>query len=180
MIETNFTPFPILTTDRLILRQLEATDDKDVFTHRSDDSVNTYLENFRHTSIEQTQAFIQRIQKEIAENKTILWVVTQKGHNKFLGTICLFNISKTDDKAETGYTLDPEFQRIGYMNEALVKIIDFGFNTMKLKIIEAYTHKDNQGSIRLLLKNKFTLETTRKAEKEKGNNRIIFTLMNEK
>ncbi len=176
MIEINFTPFPILTTDRLILRQLEATDDKDIFSHRSDDRVNTYLEDFRHTSINQTQAFIQRIQKEVADNKTILWVITQKGNNKFLGTICLWNISKTDEKAETGYTLDPEFQRMGYMNEALVKIIDFGFNKMKLKTIEAYTHKDNKSSIRLLLKNKFKLETARKTEKE--NKRIIFTLIN--
>jgi ribosomal-protein-alanine N-acetyltransferase len=177
MIETNFTPFPILTTERLVLRQLEATDDKDIFSHRSDERVNAYLEDFRHTSIEQTQAFINRIQKEVANNKTILWVITQKGHNKFLGTICLWNISKNDNKAETGYTLDPIFQRMGYMNEALVEIIDFGFNKMKLKTIEAYTHKDNESSIRLLLKNKFKLDTTRKAEKE--NNRIIFTLTNE-
>ena len=63
------------------------------------------------------------------------------------------------------------------MNEALVKIIDFGFNKMKLKAIEAYTHKDNESSMRLLVKNKFKLDTTRKAEKE--NNRIIFTLTNE-
>ena len=48
---------------------------------------------------------------------------------------------------------------------------------MKLKTIEAYTHKDNESSMRLLLKNKFKLDTTRKAEKE--NNRIIFTLTNE-
>ena len=63
MIETNLTPFPILTTDRLVLRQLEATDDKDIFSHRSDDRVNTYLEDFRHTSIEQTQAFIELMVK---------------------------------------------------------------------------------------------------------------------
>src|SRR4051812_32190372 len=109
MTETNFSPFPILTTDRLILRQLEATDDKDIFYHRSDDSVNVYLNDFRHSSIEQTQAFIDRIQKEISEGKTILWVITQKGRNRFIGTICLWNISKDECKAETGYTLDPEF-----------------------------------------------------------------------
>jgi ribosomal-protein-alanine N-acetyltransferase len=179
MIELNFTPFPILTTERLVLRQLEKTDDKDIFVHRSDERVNTYLEGFRHASIEQTQAFINRIHQEVANNKTILWAITQKEDNKFLGTICLWNISKSDDKAETGYTLDPEFQGRGYMNEALIKIIDYGFHVMKLKTIEAYTHMDNQGSIRLLLKNKFQVDTTRQAEKEKGNNRIIFILTNE-
>jgi ribosomal-protein-alanine N-acetyltransferase len=174
MIETNFTPFPILTTDRLILRQLEATDDKDIYAHRSDDRVNKYLEDFRHISIEQTQAFIDRVQKEVRNNKTILWVITQKGHNKFLGTVCLWNISKEDDKAETGYTLDPEFQGKGYMTEALTKVMDFGFSKMKLKTIEAYTHKDNKSSIQLLLKNKFKLDTTRKSETGKRSNGIIF------
>jgi len=178
MVETKFTPFPVLATDRLILRQLETTDDKDIYSHRLDDRVNKYLEDFRHTSIEQTQAFIDRIQKEVAANKTILWVITQKSRNKFLGTICLWNISKTNHRAETGYTLDPQFHGKGYMNEALVKIINFGFNKMKLRTIEAYTHKDNESSIQLLLKNKFKPDTTRKAEKEKGNNRIIFLLTN--
>ena len=177
MIEANFTPFPILTTDRLILRQIETTDDKDIFFHRSDDRVNTYLEDFRHSSIEQTQAFIYRMQKEVASNKTILWVITKKDINKFIGTICLWNISAKDYKAETGYTLGPEFHNLGYMNEALVKVIDFGFNKMKLKTIEAYTHKSNESSIQLLLRNKFKLDTIRKTAE--GSNRIIFLLTNE-
>ena len=177
MVETKFTPFPILITDRLILRQLETTDDIDIFSHRSDDRVNTYLEGFRHSSIEQTQAFIDRIQKEVANNKTILWVITQKDINKFIGTICLWNISAKDYKAETGYTLNPEFQKKGYMNEALVKVIDFGFNKMKLRTIEAYTHENNDGSIQLLLRNNFKKGTARITAD--GNKRNLFVLTNE-
>ena len=89
MLETKFTPFPILETERLILRQIEMTDDQDIFAHRSDNQVNTYLKDFRHASISDTQAFIDRIQKEVADNKTILWVMTEKGKNKFMGTVCL-------------------------------------------------------------------------------------------
>src|ERR1700743_2575921 len=109
MIETNFTPFPILITDRLILRQLEMTDNKDIFVHRSNESVNTYVEDFRHSTIEQTRAFIERVQKETELGKTILWVLTEKGKNRFMGTVCFWNILKDENKAETGYTLDPEF-----------------------------------------------------------------------
>lgn len=176
MIETNFTPFPTLTTDRLILRQLETDDALDIFSHRSDDSVNTHLVDFRHSSIEQTQAFIDRVQKEIAIGKTILWVITEKGNDTFIGTICLWNILKDEMKAETGYTLVSKFHRKGYMTEALTKVIDFGFNTMKLKTIEAYTHKDNKGSIQVLTKNNFKLKTD--AEMPNENNRIIFSLTN--
>lgn len=55
MVDFNFTPFPIITTDRLVLRQLELSDDQDVFTHRNDETVNTYLDDFRQGSIEETQ-----------------------------------------------------------------------------------------------------------------------------
>lgn len=177
MLNNTFTPFPILITDRLVLRQLEATDDKDIFIHRSDDSVNTYLLNWRFSIMEESQAFINRVQKEITEGKTILWVITQKGYNKFLGTICFWNISEREHIAETGYTLDPEFQRMGYMNEAMEKIIDFGFNEIKLKTIYAHTHENNESSIKLLLKNNFKKGTTPKTGM--ANNRIYFSLTNE-
>ncbi|XZF14777.1 GNAT family N-acetyltransferase [Chitinophagaceae bacterium MMS25-I14] len=173
MVETNFTPFPVLTTQRLVLRSLEATDDKDIFAHRCDDVVNTYLEGFRHASIEETRAFIDRVQKETAIGKTILWVLTQKGQNKFMGAVSLWNIVKDEDRAEAGYTLDAAFHGKGYMNEALVKVFNFGFNTMKLKIIDAYTHEHNNGSIRLLQRNGFIQGTP---QKPVAGNRLYFSL----
>src|ERR1700741_1628859 len=164
MIETNFTPFPVLTTDRLFLRQLEMNDDSDIYDHRLDDIVNTYLEDFRHSDIEQTQAFIERVNNEITLGKTILWVLTEKGNNRFIGTVCLWNISKDELKAETGYSLVTEFHKMGYMDEALKKAIDFGFNVMNLKTIEAYTHENNQPSIKLLTRNNFRQESTPKKQ----------------
>ncbi len=175
MLETNFIPFPTLTTDRLILRQLEATDAPDIFVHRNDDTVNTYLEDFRHASIQDTHAFISRVQNEIAIGKTILWVLTRKGNNKFMGTVCLWNIAKDECKAETGYTLDPSFHKMGYMQEALVKAIDFGFNTIKITTIEAYTHEHNQSSIKLLLSNNFKQGIPKKPVSD---NRVFFSLTN--
>jgi ribosomal-protein-alanine N-acetyltransferase len=176
MLKTNFNPFPTLITERLALRALEMSDDQDIFAHRSKDRVNTYLEDFRHASIQQTQAFIERVQNEIAIGKTVLWVISEKGRHKFLGTVCLWNISADEHKAETGYTLDPESHHKGYMNEALIKVIDFGFNHMGLKTIEAYTHEENRDSIRLLLKNNFKQGLPKKPV---SSNRIFFSLSSE-
>ncbi len=177
MVDFNFTPFPIITTDRLVLRQLELSDDQDVFTHRNDETVNTYLDDFRQGSIEETQAFINRIHREVAINKTILWTVTLKDKNKFMGTICLWNISKEKDKAEIGYTMHPEFQGLGYMGEAMEKILEFAFDLMKLKTIEAFTHKDNARSVQLLLRFNFKQDNTLIPVNK--NNRIGFSLSNE-
>src|SRR5262245_6367387 len=127
MPETNFIPFPVLITEHLVLRQLETTDDKDIFANRNDDTVNTNLEDFRHATIEDSQALISRVNNEIFMGKTILWAITEKNNNRFIGAISLWNISKEEYKAEAGYTLDAAFHGMGYMQEALVKVIDYGF-----------------------------------------------------
>ncbi|MDP2385603.1 MAG: hypothetical protein Q8M29_04475 [Bacteroidota bacterium] len=51
---------------------------KSFFLIRSDDRVNTYLEDFRYSSIEQTRAFIDRIQKEVADRKPYYRELPQK------------------------------------------------------------------------------------------------------
>lgn len=177
MVVTNFTPFPILTTERLILRQLENTDDEDIFSHRSDDRVNKYLEDYRHSSLGQTQAFIERIQQGVLQNKNIFWVITLKNSTKFIGTICIWNILPEEHKAEIGYTLDPKFHNLGYMSEALATVIEYGFQIMKLKTIEAFTHRDNICSIRILTKNKFVVDPS--MDLLNKNNRVGFSLTNE-
>jgi ribosomal-protein-alanine N-acetyltransferase len=175
MLQLNFNPFPTLETARLRLRQIEMSDAENIYNHRLKEKVNTHLENFPHKSIEETKAFIERIQKETAANNTILWVINEKGNDTFIGTVCLWNIDKETGKGETGYTLEPEFHGKGYMTEALEKILDFGFNTIKLKTIEAYTSKNNIGSIKVLTKNNFIIDETQDAI-NRGTDRIILTL----
>jgi len=43
MLNRTFTPFPILRTERLTLRQLEINDEQEIFTLRSDSEINKYL-----------------------------------------------------------------------------------------------------------------------------------------
>lgn len=42
------------------------------------------------------------------------------------------------------------------MREAVEKVIDYAFNTIKVKKIEAFLHGDNQRSIKLLEKLSFS------------------------
>lgn len=177
MLHLNFSPFPILETARLRLRQIEMSDAENIYNHRLKEKVNTHLENFPHKSIEETKAFIERIQQAVAENNTILWVINEKGNNTFLGTVCFWNVDKETHKAETGYTLEPEFHNRGYITEALAKIIEYGFNTMELKTIEAYTSKHNIGSIKVLTKNNFFIDEKQEAI-NRGTDRVIFILKN--
>jgi len=58
------------------------------------------------------------------------------------------------------------------MNESFKAILNFGFCTMNLKIIEAFTHKDNEASKILLKKHQFVFQVKRNDEGFE-NNRIF-------
>jgi RimJ/RimL family protein N-acetyltransferase len=168
MTGKNFTPFPVLKTERLTLRQLRSSDDKEIFALRSDDNVNKYLDRKRSKSIDDAKNFIQTINENIQRNNSIYWAITLNGTDKLIGTICLFNFSKDNLKAEIGYELLPDFQGKGIMQEATSKVIDFGIQHIGLNSIEAYTHSENQSSTTLLHKLNF------KKHSAGDNNFIIF------
>jgi len=177
MNKLNFTPFPVLTTERLILRCLELSDDRLLFKLRSNENVNKYIVRPKQKDIKEIRAFISKINDEINNNEWIYWVISLKDDPTLIGDICLWNFSDDKTVAEIGYELDPAFHRKGIMSEALEKIIEFGFKDIELNTIEAYTHKDNNDSTKLLQKNNFIHDAER-IDKDNSDN-IIFRLTKE-
>ena len=80
-------------------------------------------------------------------------------------------IALENNYAEIGYELNPKIQQKGIMSEAMKTVLEFGILQMNLKIIEAYTHKNNVASIALLEKYNFVFQTERRC-KSVENNRI--------
>ena len=170
MGDRNFKPFPVLKTERLTLRQLAGSDANEIFALRSDDNVNKYLNRKPSKSIDDAKIFIKTINENIQRNDSIYWAITLNGTNKLIGTICLFDFSDNNVKAEIGYELLPGFQGKGIMQEATSEVIAFAIQRIGLNSIEAYTHFENQSSTRLLEKFNF------KRHGVEGNNLVIFKL----
>lgn len=155
MTGKKFTPFPVLKTERVTLRQLLINDDKEIFALRSNHSVNKYLDRKPSKTIDDAKKFIRTINENIQRDDSIYWAITLNGTDKLIGTICLFDFSTANSKAEIGYELLPAFQGKGIMQEAASKVIDFGIHHIGLNSLEAYTHSENQSSTRLLEKLNF-------------------------
>ena len=172
----NFTPFPELKTERLILRRHTEADSPEIFFLRTDKDVNRYIERPRPENINDAREFILNTNNGIKQNEMIDWAITLKNKQELIGSICLWNFSKDKTKAEVGFELKPDYHGKGIMNEALLKVLEFGFKSISLASIDAYTHKDNISSIKLLKKNTFELNTELK-DIENPNN-IIFTRTN--
>lgn len=158
MLHLNFTPFPNLITERLLLRKLTIKDAKEIMILRSDDQVNKFLDRPKSNDINEAKKFIEKIVNDINRNECIYWAITLKENDILIGTICLWNMSVENDTGEIGFELHPDFQGKGIMQEAIQEIINYCFNKMKLKIITAFTHSANNKSINLLTKNNFVLD----------------------
>lgn len=173
MVNRNFTPFPILTTERLTLRPLTIDDKQNIFDLRSDTEINKYLGRAPSKTIEEAINFIRKINDNIKNNQSIYWAISLTNTNTFVGTICLFDFSNEKDSCEIGYELMTKFQGQGIIKEATRAVIDYAFQTLKLKKIVAFTHYENQNSTNLLLK--FNFEKLSERDKENPNLNI-FTL----
>lgn len=152
MVNKYFTPFPILTTERLTLRQLIIDDKYEIFTLRSDSEINKYLDREISKSIDDARNFINVVNENINKNVSLYWAITLSERKTFVGTVCLYGFSEKNVNCEIGYELLTNFQGQGIMKEAVEKVIDFAFNTIKVQKIEAFFHRDNQNSLRLLEK----------------------------
>ncbi|QOD60828.1 GNAT family N-acetyltransferase [Polaribacter haliotis] len=166
----NFTIFPELKTERLLLRKANFNDTKAVFDLRSCEEINKFVATKRVKNIEEAKDFINICDKLYKEENRIFWLIHYK--NEVIGSIVLHRISLKDSFAEIGYKLKPTFQQKGFMSEALKEVLKFGFKSLDLKTIEAFTHKDNAPSIALLEKNNFVLQPD-KTDKGFEHNRIF-------
>ncbi|MCL9804958.1 GNAT family N-acetyltransferase [Flavobacterium amniphilum] len=169
MTNPNATPFPTLTTDRLILRQLSESDAGAIFILRSDAAINKYLNRPLSNTLDDALQFIRKIR----ENSTLnYWAITQKGDEKLIGTICLFGFSEEVKKGEIGYELLHEYQGKGFVTEATKEVITYAFQTLKLESIEAFTHKDNGSSSKVLENLNFKLTGV----DEENSDLLVYTL----
>jgi [ribosomal protein S5]-alanine N-acetyltransferase len=173
MTDMNLTALPVLTTERLTLRQLSINDQQDIFALRSDPGVNKYLGRQPCDTVEDALLFINKINASVEKRDTCYWAITLTGTKMLAGTICLFDFSAEHNSCEIGYELMTKFQGQGIMKEAVEAVIDFVFHTLALKKIVAVTHCANEKSTALLLKFNFV----KAAEADKENPDLtIFTL----
>lgn len=158
MLTLNFSPFHIITTQRLVLRKINDSDVDEIFILRSDKRILKYLDRTPAKSVEDVYKFIKNINELERSNEAITWAITLKNISKLIGTIGFWNITKEHYRAEIGYALNPDYQKKGIMQEALINVLDYGFKIMNLHSVEANVNPNNIASITLLEKNNFRRE----------------------
>jgi ribosomal-protein-alanine N-acetyltransferase len=151
MLELDFHPFPELITQRLLLRRIVKEDAAEIYFLRSDEEVLRYIGKEPAQTIEEAENFIQQINHGIDANEHIMWAITLLDEpRQLIGTIGIWQIRKEHFRAEIGYVLHPLFWRRGIMKEAILKVLEYGFETMHLHSIQAQVAAENIASAAVL------------------------------
>ena len=151
MLCPNFSPFPEIQTERLLLRMMTTNDAEEILYLRSNDDVMKYIDRERTKSIEDAKSFLDKIDASLNSNNGIMWGITLKENpGKLIGNIGYWRLIKEHYRAEVGYMLHPSFWKKGIMKEALLRVIDFAFDEMNLHSIEANINPGNAASAMLL------------------------------
>lgn len=148
---------PILTTDRLVLREIEDSDYLDMFEYAKIPYVGPAAGWQPHFSTAETKAVIKMFQGKKKYGQLGVFAIVVKSTNKMIGTIELHTYTMAH-KAELGYTINPFFWGRGFAVEASKKIIAWGFDTLGLKRIECTTFTNNMQSRRVCEKLGLTYE----------------------
>lgn len=178
-MNTVFTSFPILTTERLVLRALTTADHPELWKLRADESGNTYLDRPKHPTSEDVYEHIRKIEGFTAIHQSLTWVMCPKGSDKLIGSIGLWHYDYEKETVEIGYELMSGYQGQGFMHEAAQRVINFAFDDMQAKAIIADTHPENKRSHALLERNNFRedLAYTYSSKEEAGDDRAIYFLV---
>jgi ribosomal-protein-alanine N-acetyltransferase len=155
----DFSTFPTLTTERLILREPLLSDAPDVLVFRSDPVVQRYNDPVMAT-LEEVQALIEELRAEYAAQEGLSWAVTLKESGRVVGLFGFHFWDKYHRRAEIGYDLARAYWGQGFASEAVRAILRFGFERMNLHRVYAGTIADNHESVRLLERIGFQREGT--------------------
>ena len=147
-----------LHTERLVIRPLQKRDAQDLFTVFSDPEVMRHWSSKPWTSLDQAHEKISLDREALKTGESVILGIQRKQDNLLIGTCSLFEINEQCRRAEIGYILRSDTWGQGLMNEALHRLVDFGFSELNLNRIEADIDPRNLASAKSLLRLGFTKE----------------------
>lgn len=170
-----------METMNLILRRMNHNDINDLYEMRKDPRMHEYTDTKPDENTGETKIYIDKMNYGIDENRWIIWAIEHKQSSRVIGSISIWNFNSERTRGELGYGIIPDYQGRGFMKEALLSVVEYGFDVMGLKELDAYTEENNTKSIKLLEKCNFT-EVGRVDDEGYFNNRtyhmVVYRLVN--
>ena len=152
MYSTYFKPFPILETERLILRKVTKKDAGDLYEYCSDPISSKYSDWHYHEELADTKRFIKGLLSACGRGEYFMWCLELKESGKVIGSVSITEIDRHYKVAELGYGILKAYWNKGYATEAAEAVLDYLFCTVGVQRVFARIATENLASVRLALR----------------------------
>lgn len=148
----NWSKFPEITTDRLLLTELHLTDVPLIVKYADNKNISDNTLNLPYPYAEKDAHYWLNMASEGFINKTkLIFAIRSKESYGFMGSVGL-TLEQHSFRAEIGYWLAEPFWKKGYMTEAVQATIRFGMEQLHLNKISGHYFEKNVASGQVMSK----------------------------
>ena len=145
------TGLPVLASGSVVLRDLRASDAPSLFALLTTEEVSRFISP-PPTSVEGFERFIAWTHRERAAGKYACFAVTLKGYDTAIGIFQVRDLNSGFDTAEWGFAIGSEFWGTGVFEAGARLVLEFSFNTIGVRRLEARAAVQNGRGHGALLK----------------------------
>ena len=143
-----------LDTARLVLRPFSDDDRKDIYEYAKEPIVGLNCGWKPYSSLEDANAFLENVRS----SGDFVFSLQEKKTGKVIGSVGLHHDSRRPSmpfpySSELGFALAKEYWGKGLMKEAATRVLSFGFDNLRIRIVSAnhFTFNDrSRGLIKAL------------------------------
>lgn len=141
---------PTISAPRVVLRWMTQRDVGDLHAIFSNAEVMRYWSSPPLADEDGARDLLAEIHDCFSKRSLFQWGLAMRSDDRVIGTCTLAAIDEPNRRAELGFALGRDHWGKGYMAEALKALLDYAFETLNLRRLEADVDPRNKGSIRTL------------------------------
>lgn len=130
------TGLPVLANGSVVLRDLRASDAPSLFALLTTEEVARFISP-PPTTVEGFERFIAWTHREREAGKYACFAVTLKGYDTAIGIFQVRDLGTGFDVAEWGFAIGSEFWGTGVFENGAKLVLEFAFNTIGVRRLEA-------------------------------------------
>lgn len=166
----------ILETKRLLLRELNPDDAENFYNLNLNPNVIKYTGDSVFKNVSEAKEFLENYQ-DYKLNGFGRWAVINKSDKEFIGW-CGLKYDQNKDETDIGFRFFEEHWNKGFATESAKACLNYGFETLDLKIITGRAMSENIASIKVL--QKIGLDFVREFDFDETNKGVIYKIEKEK
>jgi RimJ/RimL family protein N-acetyltransferase len=151
-----------IETQRLILRNYKEGDENQIlnFLKNNKDHLKDVIDTWEYNinDLDGAKEYIRKKKAGWILKKILSIGIWLKEDPQLIGQLILFKINWQELKGELGYYIAKDFQNKGFTFEAVKEMVKYIFTVIKMNKLEAFCHKENKASQKILENCKFSVE----------------------